>query len=295
MRTKDKPSSGMGAVMFTVLALVFTGITAWLLAMMLAGTEYSKEPVQSVVVAKGDIKPLTPITPELTRVVKVPISTVPSGAFETVEELTTDPPARPLVFITDGEIILGSRLADPKSGKGLASFVPKGMRAMVVKTDVAPALARLITPGAMVDIIATMRIEMLNTTVTRLILQNVKVLAIGTDVDPAHLTKAEASAAQSYSGKPVEDKDTVVTLLLTPQQAEQLTLATRQGTIDVVLRSPNDKGMPPTTGSQPEDLFPDLEKSESGEPEPRRTRRSRRSGRGARYRPGGGGGGIQIR
>ena len=283
--------------MFTVLALVFTVITAWLLAMMLAGTEYSKEPVQSVVVAKGDIQPLTPVTAETLRVVKVPMSTVPSGAFETVEELVGDPPPRPLVFIHDGEIILGSRLADPKAGRGLASFVPKGMRAMVVKTDVAPALARLVTPGAMVDIIATMRIEAMNTTVTRLILQNVKVLAIGTDVDPAHLTKVEASAAQSYSGKPVEDKDTVVTLLLTPQQSEQLTLATRQGTIDIVLRSPNDQGMPPTTGSQPEDLFPDLEKEDDEtEEDSRRTRRPRHSRRA--FRPGGGGGGgggVQIR
>ena len=282
LRTKDSQSSGMGAVIFTVMALLFTGITAWLLAMMLAGSEYSKEPVQTEVVAKGDLEPLRPIAEDDLRITKMPISSVPDGAFSTVEELVTEPPKRSLVFIHDGEILLRSRLADPTRGQGLASFIPAGMRAMVVNTDVSAALARLIYPGATVDVVATMRIDALNTTVTHVILQKVKVVAIGTDVDPAHLTKSESSAAQSYSGKPVEDKDTVVTLLVTPEQAEKLTLASRRGRIDMVLRNPADtKPTEGLVGMKPEDLFPALSASEQAD-QPRRARRSRPRPRPAR-------------
>ena len=281
MRTKDKQSSGMGAAVFTVLALVFTGITAYLLAMMLAGTEYSKEPVQEVIVAKGDIPPLTPILEEHLRTTQVPMSSVPDGSFSDPAALVTDPPTRPLVHLHDGEIILETRLADPTRGQGLASFIPKGMRAMVVKTDVTAALARLIYPGAVVDVVATMRIETLNTTVTHLILQGVKVLAIGTDVDPAHMTKKEASAAQSYSGKAVEDKDTAVTMLVKPEEAEKLTLAARQGRIELVLRNPNDKSTSETTGAKPEDLFPELAEADAAPQPTRRARRSRPRSRGS--------------
>ena len=267
MSPRKEKSSGLGALVFTALALVFTGITAWLLAMMLAGTEYTGEPVKPVVVLKGAVEPLQPVTAESLRIIKVPESTIPSGSYSKVEDVVSTPPARALVRLHEGEIVLQPRLADPKTGRALASFIPPGKRAMVVQVDVAAALARLFYPGATVDVLATLRLEQQNKTVTRIILHNVKLLAVGTDVDPAYLKDPKASTA--YSEK-VDEKSKVVTLLVTPEQAEQLTLAARKGKIDVVLRSPVDQTAPETVGATPEDLFPDLQPEEE-------TKTSRRS------------------
>jgi len=252
---KERRASGIGTLIFTVLALIFTGITAWLLAMMLSGTEYSKEPVRPVVVAREALSPLKPIREGDLRVVKVPESAVPEGAFAKVEDLLTTPPAMPIVQISAGEMVLKERLADPASGRGLASLVPDGMRAMVVRFDVAAALARLIYPGSTVDVLATLRVERLNTVVSRVVLQQIKVLAVGTDVDPAHVTASKGG--NEYSDQS-ERKDTVATLLVTPEQAEQLTLAAREGSVDLILRSESDGDTPQTPGAQPEDLFPEM-------------------------------------
>lgn len=262
MSPQEKGSSGLGALVFTALALIFTGITAWLLAMMLSGTQYTKEPVKPVVVTRVAIEPLMPIQKEHLKVVKVPESTIPDGAFTRVADLVSTPPLRPMVRLYSGEIVVKERLADPESGIGLAPFVPSGMRAMVLRLDVAVAQARLFYPGAEVDVLATMRLERLHTVVSRIILQRVKILAMGTDVDPAHLS--EPKSASEYAGS-TEDKSTVMTLLVTPEEVEQLTLATREGHVDLVLRSPVDSGRPETRGARPEDLFPSLREGEDDE------------------------------
>ena len=247
--------SGIGPVIFTVLALMFTLATAGLLAMLLAGSEYSKEPVSKVVAAAKDVKALTPLTKEDLRIVKVPLSAVPLDAVKKIEDVVSEPARRSMTPLKKGEILLTGRLAAAEAGQGIASFIPRGKRAVVIKTEVAPALARTFHPGALVDVLATVRLEGVNRTVTRTILQAVKILAIGHAVDPTYLSKA--SAANTYAGTDVEESDTVVTLLTTLAQAEKLTLASREGRIDLVLRHPDDKKEVTTTGVAPAQLFPE--------------------------------------
>lgn len=273
MSASESKSSGLGTLIFTLLALVFTGVTAWLLAMMLSGTEYSKEPVRAVVATTRAIAPLQAIALEDLKVIKIPESAVPEGAFTKPEDLVGDPPRRPLVQLEAGEIVLGGRLADPEAGQGRASLIPKGMRAMVVRMDVATARAQLFYPGATVDLVATLRVERRNTVVTRIIMQGVSVLAIGTQLDPAHMPK-EAKKSEYTSQQ--DEQGAVVTVLVTPEQSEQLTLAANEGRIDFVLRSPVDTDPTETPGARPEDLFPEVfgEEEETEDEEPNRGRRA---------------------
>lgn len=252
---REKRVSGVGALVFTVLALLFTGVTAWLLAMMLSGTEYTREPVQPVVVAKGPIEPLAPITEANLEVVRLPGSAVPAGTYGEIAQVVTTPPLRALVALHDGEIIFRERLADSQQGKGLALLVPPGMRALPVQLDGTAVQAHLFYPESLVDVIATVRLVKQNTVVSKTIVQGVKVLAVGTEVDPSHM--AEPQGASVMAGKE-EQRDSVATLLVTPEQAEQITLAQREGRVDLVLRGQKDVQSVTTTGLQPEDLFPEL-------------------------------------
>lgn len=255
MSPREKRVSGVGALVFTVLAMLFTGITAWLLAMMLSGTQYTKEPLGPVVVAKGVIEALAPLTEANLKVVKLPESAIPGGHFSEIAQLVSTPPTRAVVGLHDGELIFKDRLVDPQQGKGMASLVPSGMRAMVIRLDDSAVLARLFYPDARVDVIATVRLARQATVVTRTIVQGPKILAVGTTVDPSHV--AEPAGAGGSAGK-AEEKDSVVTLLVSPSDAERITLAQREGKIDLVLRSQRDEQLATTNGAQPEDLFPEL-------------------------------------
>ncbi len=276
--------SGIGPVIFTALALLFTLATAGLLAMLLAGSEYSKEPVTEVVATSRDIGALSPLTKDDLRMVKVPLSAVPLDAVKKMDDLVSEPPRRAMTALKKGEIVLASRIAAAEAGQGIASFIPKGMRAVVIKSEVATALARTFHPGALVDVLATVRLEGVNRTVTRTILQAVKILAIGHAIDPTYLSKA--SAANTYAGTDVEESDTVVTLLTTLAQAERLTLASREGRIDLVLRNPDDKKEVATPGVAPAQLFPNEEENADQTSRPSRRRNSRKYAK--RGRSGGG-------
>ncbi|MBM4320142.1 MAG: Flp pilus assembly protein CpaB, partial [Deltaproteobacteria bacterium] len=202
MSPKEKRASGVGALVFTVLALLFTGVTAWLLAMMLSGTQYTKEPVLPVVVTQSAVEPLGPLTEANLKVVKLPESTIPAGHFTEISQLVHTPPTRSLVAMHEGEIVFKDRLVDLENGKGLASLVPSGMRAMVIKLDDAAVQAGLFQPDTMVDVIATLRLIKQSTVVSRVIVQGVKVMAVGKSIDPSHM--AEPSGAGTLAGKSEE-------------------------------------------------------------------------------------------
>ena len=291
---QEKGSSGIGVLVFTILALLFTGITAWLLAMMLSGTQYTKEPVKNVVVAKVNISPLTPITEENLKVVKMPESSVPANHFTDIKELAVDPPFLPAVQLYPGEVILREKLADPKSGRGLSVLIPPGMRAMVVRLEDAAVQARLFYPEATVDVIATVRLIKESTVVSKIIVQNVRVLAVGITVDPSRM--AEPAGASGGLGNKTEEKDSVVTLLVTPLQAEQLMLAQREGKLDLVLRNQQDVEATSSMGAEPEDLFPELTTGETEDKDRERRESVQRILSSPRFKKDGApaGGGIQI-
>jgi pilus assembly protein CpaB len=129
-----------------------------------------------------------------------------------------------------GEPILEDRLAAPGSGGGLAATIPDGMRACAVKVDDVVGVAGFVTPGMRVDVLvsgvppgvtsATQGV------VSKTVLQNIEVLSAGTDIQ------------KDAEGKPKQVQ--VVNLLVTPAEAETLSLASNHLSIQLILRNPLD-------------------------------------------------------
>ena len=138
----------------------------------------------------------------------------------------------------EGEPIIESRLAAVGSGGGLAALIPQGMRACAVRVDDVVNVSGFATPGMRVDVLVSGippgSQDPTQGTVSRTLLQNVQVLSAGTDIQKDNEGKA----------KQVQ----VVNLLVTPEQAEKLSLASNL-TIRLVLRNPLDQKVDPVIGT----------------------------------------------
>ena len=146
-----------------------------------------------------------------------------------------------------GEPIQESRLAAPGSGGGLAATIPQGMRASAVKVNDVVGVAGFVTPGMRVDVLITGTPPGANATqgpVVRTLLQNIEVLSAGTDIQ------------RDAEGKPQQVQ--VVNLLVTPDQAELLSLASNETHIQLVLRNPLDTKVDKPSGSGMAQLFTDV-------------------------------------
>jgi pilus assembly protein CpaB len=144
-----------------------------------------------------------------------------------------------------GEPILEDRLAAPGSGGGLAATIPQGMRACAVKVDEVVGVAGFATPGMRVDVLITGHVpgpaNANQSSQVRTLLQNIEVLSAGTDIQ------------RDEEGKPKQVQ--VVNLLVTPEQAEALSLASNQTKIQLVLRNPLDTKTAKTSGTSLAQLF----------------------------------------
>ena len=251
-------ASRIGALGFTFLALVLTVLTAFLLANMLGSSKYSTEPLGQVVVAAEDIPASTRITEDDLRVTKWPKSTIPEGAFSSIDQILGPNASVPVSLIVKGEPVLKRRLADAKQGTGMASLVPKALRAFPVPVDRWIATARLVYPGAVVDVLTTISPPGERRVSTKLVLQQVKVLAVNGSVDPATANDRASSKNRGTAGS----RKAVVTLLVTPEQAEALALASREGKIDIMLRNARDTGTVETFGIDPPELLGEVDPDE---------------------------------
>jgi pilus assembly protein CpaB len=145
----------------------------------------------------------------------------------------------------EGEPILDSRLAAEGSGGGLAATIPPGMRAAAVKVDEVVGIAGFATPGMHVDVLISGsgpgNVNQGPKVAT--LLQGIEVLSAGTDIQ------------RDAEGKPQQVQ--VVNLLVTPDQAELLSLASNQTKIQLVLRNPLDVQKSDSKGAAMANLFPD--------------------------------------
>ena len=128
--------------------------------------------------------------------------------------------------VVENEPILEANLAPKDSGAGLPAIIPQGMRAVSVAVNDVIGVAGFVQPGTAVDVIATGTPAGGNTTVARTVLEDIRVLAAGQKVEPD-----AQGAPQSVS---------VVTLLVRPEQAAVLSLASVQGRIQLALRNVSD-------------------------------------------------------
>ena len=142
------------------------------------------------------------------------------------------------------EPIISSRLAPAGAGGGMAAMIPQGMRAVAVRVNEVVGVAGFVVPGMHVDVLISGNSPGGNTslgTLTQTWLQNIEVLSAGQDF------KKDAE------GKPIMVQ--VVNMLVTPTQAEQLSLAASQTSIQLVLRNPLDHDIAKTPGTALQRLF----------------------------------------
>lgn len=154
-----------------------------------------------------------------------------------------------------GEPVIDSRLAAPGSGGGLAATIQQGMRACAVKVDEVVGVAGFVTPGMRVDVLISGTPTGVATAAgpeTKTLLQNIQVLSAGTDIQ------------KDNEGKPQQVQ--VVNLLVTPEQAELLSLASNQTRIQLVLRNPLDTQEAHPPGVAMAGLFTDMKPAPKARP-----------------------------
>jgi pilus assembly protein CpaB len=177
-------------------------------------------PTSQVVVAATRIPVGVRLDRSKLRLAGWPAGQQPAGSFARIEDCADRAVINPLV---ENQPVLEEQLAPRQAGAGLAVMIPEGQRALSVRVDDVVAVAGFVVPGTMVDVLVTGDVPGGNNTITRVILEDIRVLAAGQKVE------------QDREGKP--QTVTVVTLQVTPEQANKLTLASTEGKIHLALRN----------------------------------------------------------
>jgi pilus assembly protein CpaB len=215
-------------LIFLALALVLGLAAAWT-AMRLATNpdvaEAGPSPTTPVVVARTDVPVASSLLREQLAAVDWPADHVPSGALTSVDQAAGRIVRRP---VAKGEPVLEAALFDPGSAGGLRAVIAPEYRAVSVKVDNVIGVAGFVTPGAHVDVLATIRRVDRERALpyAKVILQDVRVLAVDQKLE------------EVKSGDP--ELVNVVTLEVDPIQAEHLIYAAHEGRLQLALRSPGD-------------------------------------------------------
>lgn len=168
----------------------------------------------------------------------VPEALFPAGAFTRVEDVLGRPVIRD---IQADEPVVDARVAPKGSGGGLGPLIPPGMRAISVRVNDVVGVAGFVLPGMRVDVLVTGKATSAADTETETVLQNIAVLSAG--------------QTTQTDGKSQPIVVPVVTLLVSPAEAEALTLANSEGHIQLVLRNSTDRAMTATGGRRLHELY----------------------------------------
>lgn len=173
-------------------------------------------------IAEGDVK-----------LVAWPASSPVAGGYATSAEVVNRGLIAPVV---ENEPLTATKLAAREAGAGLPPTITAGMRAISVKVNEVIGVAGFVVPGTRVDLVVTLSGR--DDSMSRVVVSNVQVLTAGTKFDQE----------QARDGKPLPS--TVVTLLVTPEDAERIALASAEGAIMLTLRNPLDTEATETTGTR---------------------------------------------
>jgi pilus assembly protein CpaB len=216
-------------------ALVFGLLAAVSVSRYLSSAQAYTKSLNNVAVAKVAIPLGTKIIPEQIMMVQFPGESMPDGTFDSVEKLSG---RVAVVNIAAREPVTNAKLAVAGTAGGLSAVIPDGYRAMTVKVDDVVGISGFIMPGALVDIVVVIVPTDKGFTqdpISKIVLQNIKVLANGQNIDQPK-NEREPSSVKA------------VTLQVTPEQAEKLALAASEGKLQLVMRNSVDQGDTPTSG-----------------------------------------------
>jgi pilus assembly protein CpaB len=207
--------------------LVAFGI-AWLSALLLSWWVYQKSTAPasrdlvSVVAAARDLPIGKRIQANDLKLIALDRKDLPKGAFLKIPDVVDRAVSAP---VAASELILSGKIVGKGTGEGLTALIEPGTRAISVQVNEISGVSGFIQPGTRVDVVFT-RVFSNGDAATTTILQNVKVIAYGRQLDP---------------GARVDPRDTsrptVATLLVSQDQAEKLVLAEQRGKIRLVLRN----------------------------------------------------------
>src|SRR6266540_568568 len=228
---------------FVVLAgaLLFGLLAAVTVSRYLSSAQAFSKDLRQVAVAKVAIPIGTKIVAEQVMVVPFPKESAPDGAFDSPAKLV----GRVAVTnIAAREPITEPRLAPEGTAGGLSAVIPEGYRAMTVKVDDVVGISGFIMPGTLVDVVVTITPGERGSAnpISKIVLQNIKVLANGQNIDKPN-SEREANSVKA------------VTLQVTPEQAEKLALASSEGKLQLVMRNSIDQGDEHTKGVNKRELL----------------------------------------
>jgi pilus assembly protein CpaB len=181
------------------------------------------EPGVEVIVAADDLQVGAKVSEHDIKIIRVPASDLPAGAPRKKSDVLDHGVILP---ITKGDFILPTKLAGENAGAGLPALIPPGMRAVSVRVNEVVSVAGFVTPGTRVDVLLTGTPGSAGEEQTTTVLQNVAVLASGHTLERTSTGEAQNTP--------------VITLLVSPDDAQRLTLASSQGHIQLALRNPLD-------------------------------------------------------
>jgi len=197
---------------------------------------------EPIFVAKTDINLGDTLTEEVLNLEEWPKDKVPSGAIRELDKLVG---RRPRTKIYQGEPILDMKLVAADGRDDPAQQVPTGFRIVSIRVDAHNGGAGLLRPGDRVDVQIYAKKDPrsgITRTVTKTILKEVRVFAVGQEF------RRDANEDDAPMPR-------TVSLVVTPEQADKLTLATRLGEINLIMRNPDDTADTHSDGATPEDLF----------------------------------------
>lgn len=216
-----------------IIAAVFMGLIAAVLARHVIGGRgpaAAHAPTVRVVIAKTDLAPGHAITTEDLSLVPIVAAAPPASGFTNLATVVGRVTRAPMLA---GQPVLESLLAPAGVPDGLQALVPEGMRAITVETNESSGLAGLLSPGSRVDVVTTATVGSdSERAVSRIIAQNVRVLAVGQRLSGTPQQQGDAAGASAPSR--------TVTLLVTPHDAASLDLAQSMARLRLILRGNGD-------------------------------------------------------
>jgi pilus assembly protein CpaB len=180
-------------------------------------------PGVEIVVAANDIPVGAKVAESDVKLVRYSAADLPANVFH----LKTSVVGRGAILpIAKNEFFLSNKLAGENAGSGMQSLIPPGMRAVSVRVNEVIGVAGFVMPGTRVDVLLTGNPSGAPDQQTTTVLENVAVIATGQKLE------------RNTAGEP--QLTPVITLLVSPDDAQKLTLATTQGKIQLALRNPLD-------------------------------------------------------
>jgi pilus assembly protein CpaB len=206
-----------------VLSLLGSALFTFWLSKKFAKSKPEPPKTQQYVATAASVQAGDVLSATNLKIVEWPASSPLEGAFAKPEQII----GRTVIYpLAAGEPILDRQLTAPGAGIGLTTKIPEGMRAISLRSDQVVGVAGFLLPGTRVDVLVTYHVQGSPNPITTTVLQDAQILAAGQKMQADADTKATATD--------------VVTLLVTPVDAERVVLASAQGSVHFVLRNGSD-------------------------------------------------------